>query len=29
LKDDIHYTANSQAEMHGKAIADILDKVIP
>ncbi len=28
-KDNIHYTAESEAELHGKSIAAILDRVIP
>ena len=29
LQDNIHYTPNTEAMLHGKAIADILTKVIP
>ncbi len=29
LNDNIHYTATTEASLHGKAIADILSRVIP
>jgi hypothetical protein len=29
LKDNIHFTATTEAELHGKSIADILSRVIP
>lgn len=29
LSDNIHYTSTTQAQLHGKAIADILTKIIP
>lgn len=29
LEDNIHFTATTQAELHGKSIAEIIEKVIP